>query len=93
MDQHPLISAARRGDLIRVMIFVEDRHGLQVRDCQMTLLHKNPLPTEETSPREETSPTDEPLPTEENSPAESSLHMEGLKKFKSQKMSFLLNIV
>ena len=81
MEQHPLTTRARRGDLIRV------------RDCQMTLLHKNPLPTEETSPREETSPTDEPLPTEENSPAESSLHMEGLKKFKSQKMSFLLNIV
>ena len=47
VEQHPLISTARRGDLIRVMIFVEDRHGLQVRDCQMTILHKNPLQTEE----------------------------------------------
>ena len=47
VEQHPLITRAHRGDLIRVMIFVEDRHGLEVRDCQMTLLHKNPFPTEE----------------------------------------------
>ena len=53
VEQHPLISTARRGDLIRVMIFVEDRHGLQVRNCKMTLLHKNPLPTEEPLPTEQ----------------------------------------
>ena len=38
-EQHPLITRARCGDLIRVMVYVEDRHGLEVRDCQMTLLH------------------------------------------------------
>ena len=53
MEQHPLISTARRGDLIRVMIFVEDRHGLQVRNCKMSLWHKNPLPTEEPLPTEQ----------------------------------------
>ena len=51
-EQHPLITRARRGDLIRVVIYVEDRHGLEVRDCQMTLLHKSPLPTEEPLPTE-----------------------------------------
>ena len=78
VEQHPLITRAHRGDLIRVMLYVEDRHRLQVQDCQMTLLHKNPLPEEEPSP------TEEPLPTEETSPSESSLPVEGLKKFKSQ---------
>ena len=53
VKQHPLITTACRGDLIRVMIYVEDRHGLEVRDCQMTLLHKNPLPTEEPSATEQ----------------------------------------
>ena len=43
MEQHPVISGARRGDLIRVMRFVEERHRLEVRDFQMTLLHKSPI--------------------------------------------------
>ena len=47
VEEQPLLTRARRGDLIRVMIYVEDRYGLQVQDCQMTLLHKNPLPKEE----------------------------------------------
>ena len=53
MEEQPLLTRARRGDLIRVMVYVEDRHGLEVRDCQMTLLHKNPLPTEEPSATEQ----------------------------------------
>ena len=47
MEQHPLITRARRGDLIRVIRYVEDRHGLEVRDFQMTLLLKSPLTTGE----------------------------------------------
>ena len=58
VEQHPLITQARRGDLIRVMIYVENWYGLQVQDCQMTLLHKNPLSTEEPSLTEETSPAE-----------------------------------
>ena len=65
MEQHPLITRARRGDLVRVMIYVEGRHGLQVWDCQMTLLHKNPLPTEEPLTTEEPLPTEQPLQTEQ----------------------------
>ena len=60
-QQHPLITRAGRGDLIRVMIYVEDRHGLEVRDFQMTLLHKNPLPTEEPAPTEESKKTQSKL--------------------------------
>ena len=60
VEQHPLITRARRGDLIRVIRYVEDRHGLEVRDFQMTLLLKSPLTTEEPSP------TDGLLPTEEH---------------------------
>ena len=66
VEQHPVITGARRGDLIRVMRYVEDRHMLEVRDFQMTLLHKNPLLTEEPmladgpSQIGEVSPTDEP---------------------------------
>ena len=52
-EQHPLLTRARHGDLIRVVIYVEDWHGLEIRDCQMTLLHKNPLPTEEPSATEQ----------------------------------------
>ena len=59
LEQHPLITRACRGDLIRVVIYVEDRHGLEVRDCQMTILHKNPLQTE--GPLS----TEQPLPTEQ----------------------------
>ena len=55
-----MITNACRGDLVRVMGYVEDRHGIEVRDFQMTLLHKNPFPTDQ-----QTS-TDEPLPTEED---------------------------
>ena len=65
MEQHPLITQARRGDLIRVMIYVEEWHGIEVRDCQMTLLHKYPLATEEPLPTEGPLPAGEPLPTEQ----------------------------
>ena len=54
VEQHPLITGARGGDLIRVLRYVGGHHGLQVRDFQMTILHKNP------SPKEEDTPTDEP---------------------------------
>ena len=47
MEEHPVITGARRGDMIRVMRYVEGHHGLEVRDFQMTLFHKNPLQTEE----------------------------------------------
>ena len=47
VEQHPLITGARRGDLIRVLRYAENRHNLEVRDFQMTLFHKNPLPTDE----------------------------------------------
>ena len=66
VEQHPVITGARRGDLIRVMRYMEGRHGLEVRDFQMTLLHKNLLPIEEPMPADEpsqigdVSPTDEP---------------------------------
>ena len=39
VEKHPVITGARRGDLIRVIRFVEDRHGLGVQSFQMTLLH------------------------------------------------------
>ena len=54
VEQHPVITGARGGDLIRVLRYVGGHHGLQVRDFQMTILHKNP------SPKEEDTPTDEP---------------------------------
>ena len=57
MEEHPVISGARRGDMIRVMRYVEGHYGLKVRDFQMTLFHKNPLQTEE--------PKEEPLPADE----------------------------
>ena len=50
MEQHPVITGARCGDLIRVIRYVEDRHKLEVRDFQMTILHKNPLPTDKPMP-------------------------------------------
>merc|ERR1711971_1407014 len=78
VEQHSLTTGARRGDLIRVMIFVEGRYGLQVRDCQMTLLHKSPLPTDQPLP------TEEHLSTDETSPAESSLPLEEHKKFETE---------
>jgi len=59
-EQHPLITQARNGDLIRVWVFVEGRHGLQVRNCQMTLLHKSPLSTEEPLPTEQPLPREQP---------------------------------
>ena len=59
VEQHPVITRARRGDLIRVIRYVEDRHGLVVRDFQMILLHKSPFPTEETLPTNQLSPTEE----------------------------------
>ena len=39
VEKHPVITGARRGDLIRVIRYVEDRHGLGVQSFQMTLLH------------------------------------------------------
>ena len=39
VEKHPVITGARRGDLIRVIRFVEDRHDLGVQSFQMTLLH------------------------------------------------------
>ena len=45
LEQHPVISKAQRGDLIRVVSDVEarhGRHGLDVRAFKMTLLLKNP---------------------------------------------------
>ena len=45
LEQHPVISKAQRGDLIRVVRYVEGRHGrhgLDVRAFKMTLLLKNP---------------------------------------------------
>ena len=59
LEQHPVTTRARRGDLIRVIRYVEDRHGLEVRDFQMTLLLKSPLATGEPSPTDELSPTEE----------------------------------
>ena len=47
VEEHPVITGARRGDLIRVLRYAENRHNLEVRDFQMTLFHKNPLPTDE----------------------------------------------
>ena len=47
MEEHPVITEARRGDLIRVLRYVEGSHNLEVRDFQMTLFHKKPLPTDE----------------------------------------------
>ena len=72
MEQHPVITWARHGDLIRVIRYVEDRHGLGVRSFQMTLLHKNttdeltlndddPLPTDEPWPSNKPLPTDDVL--------------------------------
>ena len=39
VENHPVITRARRGDLIRVILYVENRHWLHVRAFQMTLLH------------------------------------------------------
>ena len=39
MEKHPEVTGARRGDLIRVIRYVEDRHDLGVQSFQMTLLH------------------------------------------------------
>ena len=47
VEEHPVITEARRGDLIRVLRYVEGSHNLEVRDFQMTLFHKKPLPTDE----------------------------------------------
>ena len=44
-----MITNACRGDLVRVMGYVEDRHGIEVRDFQMTLLFKSPLTTDEST--------------------------------------------
>ena len=60
VEQHPVITGARRGDLIRVLRYVEGNHGLEVRHFQMTLLHKSPSPTKEPSPTDEVLPTEEP---------------------------------
>ena len=68
VEQHPVITEARRGDLIRVMRYVEGRHGLEVRDFQMTLLHKKPLTTEEPSSSEEPSPTEDLMPEDNSLP-------------------------
>ena len=40
VENHPVITRARCGDLIRVIRYVKDRHGLHVRAFQMTLLHQ-----------------------------------------------------
>ena len=40
VNQHPVTTRARRGDLIRVVRYVEDRHGLHVRAFRMTLQHE-----------------------------------------------------
>ena len=40
VENHPVITRARRGDLIRVILYVEDRQWLHVRAFQMTLLHE-----------------------------------------------------
>ena len=42
VEQHPVITRAHRGDLIRVIRYVNDTHGLIVKDFLMTLLHKSP---------------------------------------------------
>ena len=42
VEQHPVINLARLGDLIRVMSYVEDAHGLvEIRAFQISLLHKS----------------------------------------------------
>ena len=43
VEQHPVMTRARRGDLIRVIRYVKDTHGLVVKDFKMTLLHKSPV--------------------------------------------------
>ena len=40
VENDPVITRARRGDLIRVILYVENRHWLHVRAFQMTLLHE-----------------------------------------------------
>ena len=42
-EEHPVIRRAHRGDLIRVIRYVPDRHGLKVRAFQITLFHKSPV--------------------------------------------------
>ena len=41
VEHHPVITRARRGDLIRVIRYVKDTHGLSVKDFKMTLLHRS----------------------------------------------------
>ena len=53
VEQHPLITRARPGDLIRVIRYLEHRHGIEVQDFQMTLLFKSPLTTDELFPPKE----------------------------------------
>ena len=63
MNSSLLIQSSRgacRGDLVRVMGYVEDRHGIEVRDFQMTLLFKSPLTTNESLPTDELLPPEEP---------------------------------
>ena len=43
VEEHPVITGARRGDLIRVMRYVEGGHRIYVWDFQMSVFHKNPL--------------------------------------------------
>ena len=43
VEEHPVITGARRGDLIRVMRYVGQSERFEVRDFQMTLLHKSPI--------------------------------------------------
>ena len=40
MEKHPVITRVRRGDLIRVIRYVEDRYGLHIRAFQVTLLQE-----------------------------------------------------
>ena len=68
-----MVAKARCGDLIRVMICVNDIwDGLEVRNFQMTLLHKDPLPVDETSPKDIHRPMDKILarsyPSKNSSP-------------------------
>ena len=60
MEQHPVITRARPGDLIRVIRYLEHRHGIEVRDFQMTLLFKSPLTTNESLPTDELLLPEEP---------------------------------
>ena len=43
VEHHPVITRARRGDLIRVIRYVKDTHGLSVKDFKMTLSHRSPV--------------------------------------------------